>query len=709
MQPKGRSPIHLLLVLALVMPVTGPAHAREMVPASVNDIMGALGGDGKGLNLTQDKLPDLFTLTASRLEEDARKFIVVEPFMDGRWKGGKVVIEYARDLSYTMVSIYDRTGHRQRIYSVSSRDRVSPKDRALYQAAVNAAVVNSGYDGRAVTEVVSSGGVEAPEPGNQGTPIGNVPFMAAERGTPVALPGDGYVGNAPPAAYETPRVATSRKKTTARSTSSAPAAASGPTADFVWDEEKSAYVPTSSNVEARAAVEEPAKPVKTEPVKKVEVAKAQKKQAPVEEKPIEVAKAPVSNQSNVWMPVAAKAQAPAAVAVPVPVPVPPVTTPAVTKPTPAQPASASSGFEWNDEAGAYVPIVDPKKQAQATQQAVRDANIVVPEAAPEKSSKRSRRSKKEEVPAPVVPAYVPPPAVVNTPSAAVDATVPSTEELLGGGAPPTSAQPVAAAPEPVIVDSKPSKTAEPKAEKRGWFGRKKEEVPVQKQAPTPKAAAVEPVVEAPVEDEGSGMPTTSESDNWTPKAVKVKPAPEPELPPPPVKVAMAPKPAPMDSSLEAILKAAKNAPTAAPNEGESWVPRGRQVSPQMDAEIAAELERVRQAKKPVPPPVVKVNRDVNNPEEGVLPVSQFEKFEGPRYGRHREYERRFFYGKRRKSKVTDYDFYVDEVDRKKEIHNIYYYKKDRVPKLVAVEKHEKVTFLGNYDVDKEDAGKLIKY
>ena len=31
--------------------------------------------------------------------------------------GGKVVIEYARDLSYTLVSVYDKAGNRQRIYS----------------------------------------------------------------------------------------------------------------------------------------------------------------------------------------------------------------------------------------------------------------------------------------------------------------------------------------------------------------------------------------------------------------------------------------------------------------------------------------------------------------------------------------------------------------------------------------------------------------
>jgi len=103
-------------------------------------------------------------------------------------------------------------------------------------------------------------------------------------------------------------------------------------------------------------------------------------------------------------------------------------------------------------------------------------------------------------------------------------------------------------------------------------------------------------------------------------------------------------------------------------------------------------------------------RDVNNPEERVLPVSSFEKFSGPLYGRHREYERRFYPGKKPKAKVP-HDFYVDEVDRKKEIHNIYYYQhlKGKAPKLVAVERHDKVSFMGNYDIDKEDKGKISEY
>ncbi len=130
-------------------------------------------------------------------------------------------------------------------------------------------------------------------------------------------------------------------------------------------------------------------------------------------------------------------------------------------------------------------------------------------------------------------------------------------------------------------------------------------------------------------------------------------------------------------------------------------------------ELNKELSRIQAQEKAqaVPKPMPKVRRDVNNPEEGVLPVSTFEKFSGPMYGRHREYERRFFPGKKNKATVSDYDFYVDEVDRKKEIHNVYFYKhqKAKAPKLVAVERHEKVSFLGNYDIEKEDKGKISAY
>src|SRR5882724_6685167 len=90
----------------------------EIAPATARDIKYALGPDASGLRLSQESLPDLFALTASRIEESPKQFTVEQPYTSGRWKGGKAVIEYARDLSYTLVSVYDKDGHRQRIYSV---------------------------------------------------------------------------------------------------------------------------------------------------------------------------------------------------------------------------------------------------------------------------------------------------------------------------------------------------------------------------------------------------------------------------------------------------------------------------------------------------------------------------------------------------------------------------------------------------------------
>lgn len=168
---------------------------------------------------------------------------------------------------------------------------------------------------------------------------------------------------------------------------------------------------------------------------------------------------------------------------------------------------------------------------------------------------------------------------------------------------------------------------------------------------------------------------------------------------------MIPKSAPPpDASIDNLLKISGQNPAAAAAESDAWVPKNTKL-PKADADVIADLNRIK-AQKPAPVPVVKINRDINNPEAGVLPANSFEKFVGPRYGRHREYERRLMFGKKPNSKVKEYDFYVDEVDRKKEIHNVYYYKKGKVPKLVAVEKHDNVTFLSNYDVDKEDKGKI---
>jgi hypothetical protein len=128
--------------------------------------------------------------------------------------------------------------------------------------------------------------------------------------------------------------------------------------------------------------------------------------------------------------------------------------------------------------------------------------------------------------------------------------------------------------------------------------------------------------------------------------------------------------------------------------------------------MTKELSRIRAQSKTVPlQPAPKIKRDVNNPEEGVLPVSSFEKSSGSMYGRHREYERRFYPGTKMNSKAPLHDFYVDEVDHKKEFHNVYYYVhlKGKAPRLVAVERHDKVYFMSNYDIEREDAGKISVY
>ena len=196
------------------------------------------------------------------------------------------------------------------------------------------------------------------------------------------------------------------------------------------------------------------------------------------------------------------------------------------------------------------------------------------------------------------------------------------------------------------------------------------------------------------------------SDQWHPK--QGAPAPAEDETAPPVQVAMMPKNLPPpDTSADGLMKIAAEGQGAVPNEGDRWKPQATKAVAS-DQDVTAEINRLR-AERQAPPPPVKVKRDINNPEEGVLPVNSFERFSGPRYGRHREYERRFNYGKRAKAMVSNYDFYVDEVDRKKEIHNIYYYQKGKAPKLVAIERHSHVTFLDNYDVDTEDKGKVTKY
>lgn len=141
--------------------------------------------------------------------------------------------------------------------------------------------------------------------------------------------------------------------------------------------------------------------------------------------------------------------------------------------------------------------------------------------------------------------------------------------------------------------------------------------------------------------------------------------------------------------------------------GEQWSPTASaKLSPQEQQQLAMtnNLKPVSQR-----PAIVKVNRDVNNPEEGVKPFYSLEKYSGPQYGRHREFERRVIYKQNTKTSVKGYDFYIDEVDRKQEKHYLYYYRVDpktKKAKLIATEKHEKVTFLSNYDIGSEDKGKI---
>src|SRR5687768_9461573 len=116
-----RFPMHFLVALSILgtpLPATIPSNVVVLAPPSLEDILRSMGPDGQGLQIQRENIPDIFTLTAGRIDEDAKKFIVVQPYIAGRWMGGKAVIEYARDLSYTIISVYDKAGKRQRIYSV---------------------------------------------------------------------------------------------------------------------------------------------------------------------------------------------------------------------------------------------------------------------------------------------------------------------------------------------------------------------------------------------------------------------------------------------------------------------------------------------------------------------------------------------------------------------------------------------------------------
>lgn len=631
--------------------------AIEIVPAASQDIIRALGPDADGLALHQESLPDLFTLTANRIEENPKQFIVQQPYTSGRWKGGKAVIEYARDLSYTLVSVYDKDGNRQRLYSV--RTQFSEHVERMQSAA------SSPRSKKQEAEVASLP-----------TPSRSLPSAAA-----LSAPkrGESYSG-------------------------------------VEWDEASGAYVPVKTaapepeveslpdNVTAAAPKEKEVRPEVVAPAPTPKRSRRAHKIA-AEHKRI-VAEPEVDRDSGVWFPPKDKSSGltgvkvkvadttwverspktppnhqprvlakrrhkkhePETVAVQAPAPAPATvvaSSKVVEKASPEKqkiPPAAKTGDQWVPQ-----DLLPPASRGSGTGTAETHA-VPVP-------SVLASASAAKEAPASAAP-KAPEPASARKTQPPVLERVPSTEELL---APEAEVPPAQAAPSPVVLSpiSSGSGTETP---------------------PTHGAS------------KKSG-PDTSEGDTWVPKA-SPKPVVVEPIPEEPVKVAMIPKPVPVDNSVENLLKISSEGKSAQSHDSEAWVPQASKTpKPAVDIEREVARMRLQEHKLAAERRVTEVKRDINNPEEGVLPVSTFEKFSGTMYGRHREYERRFVAGKNRRAKVPDHDFYVDEVDRKKEIHNIYYYahRKGKAPKLIAVERHSSVSFLGNYDIEKEDPGKISAY
>jgi hypothetical protein len=617
-----------LLVTSVLWLIAGSVAAIEIVPATMQDIVNALGPDAKGLRLPQESLPDLFTLTASRIEENANKFIVEERYASGRWKGGKAVIEYARDLSYTLVSIYDKEGHRQRIYSVStsfsshiSQAQASPERR-----------------------------VEPPT--DNSSP------------QPAAATGMGGRRSSPP--MQTAK--NDDKKI-----------------NFEWNDNKGAYVP----VEESGAVP----PMDEVPASAPASASVQK-QAPPPASTRHKRRRP-SQESTV------AAERPAA-------------------------KVKVGNTTWVEKS----PDVTPESTPPPERRHRHEAPATVPEppvvvaSVPSQKSAEATSSKDQWIPKSIreparIAALPSADDRINTVKRLEESEVPSTEELINGPeaktekAPPVAAHPRAVsaevrykAPTPAPTPTPPPTPAPPPAPA-------KYAPPVAVSVPTENS--VPSTEELMADKPGVTGPDTSASDSWTPK-----PVPKPVVTEQaeserqePVKVAMLPKQAPMDNSVENLLKISDQSKSMMPHESEAWVPKKAPPVVHSEVDLNKELTRIQQQEKmkAATKEAPRIKSDVNNPEEGVLPVSSFEKFSGPMYGRHREYERRFVAGKQKSAKVPEHDFYVDEVDRKKEIHNVYFYvhQKGKAPKLVAVERHDQVTFLGNYDIEKENKGKISTY
>ena len=497
-----------------------------------------------------------------------------EPYLSGRWKGGKAVIEYARDLSYTLVSIYDKEGNRQRIYSVRTK-----------------------FTEQVVEE--ESGGTE--------------PVVDVDNNT-------GGQKTASQASASNPSV-------------SNPSSNAAPNVSYEWDDSRGAYVPVVAGQASASTQNQESSSSQTPRRHKhhhteAVVASAQTSKTAAASSKSNSYPAPMA-ESGVWFPDGTESK---------------------TKPKSSGKSSASSSAATGQVKVANTTWVEHRDTSADVQQ-------------PETPKRKSKSASDEWVPKSVEETPPPPPPRSSRSQAAsanvADAGVPTTEELITGS----------------------SAKASP-------------------------------------ETSAKAGPDTSASDHWVPKAAPVVPqvAPEPVQPAyspePPPQVAMVPKAKPVDNSVDNLLRMAEQGKGEMPHDSDKWVPK-QVAAPASETDLNKEIARAKAQERQEqaaakPKPLLK--HDISNPEEGVLPVSSFEKFSGPLYGRHREYERRFYPGKNAKSKIP-HDFYVDEVDRKKEIHNIYYYQhlKGKAPKLVAVERHDKVSFMSNYDIEKEDKGKISEY
>lgn len=779
-----RTSIVYSLMICLMMGMASanvPQQVYVLAPPTASDIVRAMGSDALGLNLSPESLPDIFTLTASRIDEDPAKFMIVQPYESGRWMGGQAVIEYARDLSYTLVSVYDKTGRRQRIYSVTAQPKTKDAARRLAQS-------ESGAAPAALTE---SSAESSPEDEAEPTVESLKEEMATAQAAaaPVSAPAEMRSAAAEKKkAADQRSPAVEKKPASARVTEGAPPAPRGARAasrGFQWDDGAGAYVKSGSRTTTRVAkapasktsapkpppkavpavrVEEPEPPppaaeppsiskqetpaaeeVEPEPavtdlteaeiqaelakLKKEETSQKKSKRTGMAESASAATPRSVSRAD-------AKAGTPAAVplseAEDVPAPVvesqvpseeellgPVVATSRVTQapilvapalagdrpisrstepPLPRSNGAPSSraaeqkaipnDFVWSEDENAYVPKESLKKTAKLT------ADVPAASAAP-----------------------VPLPAVSASPSTQ---DTPVEPPASGARRRRQEAEKIeTSADRPAVAV--PSDSWSPAATARGGSD-DLTEAEIQAELARIRAKHGEKkkpakAIEEPPYVEGPG-PDTQAADAWVPKEVKPRAAVEPEVPVPSVpQVASVPKPP--SPSISDLLEAAAASRQAVPGESDAWVPRDvKTPSRPTEKEIQVELARVKKLEAEQAALEAKsraqaapVKKDIGNPEEGVLPIHAFEKFSGGRYGRHREYERRVFWGKRAKAPIQNYDFYVDEVDRKKEIQNIYYYQKGKVPKLVAQERYADVKFLSNYDVDtaKLEKPKVTKY